>query len=571
MGGSLSRTAAATVVALSLLASCAAPTAFADSDPTVTTFVVVLDGLEPDLVMPEFTPTLRALMRGDDANTTTYTNASASMVTETNANHVGITTGMPGQVHGLVSNSFYDRSARAIRGTDRPALVLADTLFDAIEGQKPWLRSAAVLGKQKLRELFDCTREPDDPRAPCASSHDNPERRRVRHVRPDFLLGAASDPRDVLADPHGNAPAEPASGSAITLDRAVTDQLIRLQRMQEPDVTLVNLAQIDGIQHLFGSKSPQALVAVRDADAQLARFVESLKRAGRWEHSILVLTADHSFLDLDGTGDTVGADHARVHNAATGHATGSRVILSERFTHPGIEALVAHGGSASIYLRHPDDRELAANLAREAREMTDALGRRAVAGAFCRLVTSDCPPIPGHYGLDTARIGEVLLVADDQHLFLRRRTEDSAAITGDHGGPTAAAVPLVIASGGAYVRTHTVHRPVSTRDIAPTVAWIHEITGVAGQPFPGESRWSRRLEEAFSEHPIAAHRQPTPSSPSGRSGSAPTATQPPPDAPPFAPTPASGARREPVPSTGGRTPVVAFGLLALVAAILRRR
>ncbi|MBW3578745.1 MAG: alkaline phosphatase family protein [Actinobacteria bacterium] len=474
--------------------------------PTFNTFVVVFDGLEPELVTPELAPTIWSLMHGEEANATTYTNAFASMVTETNANHVGVTTGLPGQTHGLVSNAFYDRSARAVRAMDRPALVLADTFFDAIETQKPWLRTAAVLGKEKLRELFDCTRDPADPAGPCGPSDDNPEGRRVRHVRPDFLLGAASDPRDVLADPHGNAPAEPASGSAITLDRAVMDQAIRLQRTEDPDVTLVNLAQIDGVQHLFGAKSPQALAAVRDADAQLARLVDSLKESGKWAHSILLLTADHSFLELDGTGDAVDAGHTRLGNPATGHVTGSRVILSERFTHPGIEAFVAHGGSASIYLRDAGDRELAAQLAGEAREMTDNLGRPAVAGAFCRLASPACPSIPADYGLDTARIGEVLLVTDDQHVFLRHRAGDSAALTGHHGGPTAAPVPLVVATGGPYVRTGKVDRPVSIRDIAPTVAWIHEISGRTGQPFPGEPRWSRPLHEAFSKHPLMAHR-----------------------------------------------------------------
>lgn len=484
----------------------------------VTTVVVVIDGLEPEVISPALTPNLWRLIRGETGNATVYSRASASMISETIPNHVAMWTGLPGQLHGLVANSLYNRAAGRVQATARPELVLTDTLFDAVERQRPELGTAAVMGKQVLRPLFDCTRRPD---GRCGPSGNNPEGRRVTHVRPDFLRGASTDPAAVIRDPDRNAPGEPVSGSGVTADQAVMDQIIDLHRRRRPDLTLVNLGQVDAVQHLFGDASPPALAAVRDADRQIGRLVAALVDTGRWQQSILVVTADHSFAELDGTGDAAGTDEVRVTNPAAGQVTGSRVVLADHFDEPGVAAVVAHGGSASLYLDDPADRRLAARLARRARRLRDRLGRPAVAGAFCRRPGLGCPKIPDRFGLDTARVGEVVLVADDQHAFITRRRSTDAALSGHHGGPTALPVPLIVASGGPSVATRTVSRTVTTRDIAPTVAWIYGIAPrgrqAHGRPFPGRPRWSRRLAEAFVSHPGGSVSHPAATSSDGRS------------------------------------------------------
>ncbi len=472
-------------------------------EPEFNTFVIVLDGLEPELISPVITPNIWALTHGG-ASATTYTRATASMTSETNANHVGMMTGLPGALHGIVANNFFNRATNARQPMERPSLILADTLFDAIERQKPWLRTAAVMGKEKLRLLFDCTAASS---GDCEPSAANPEGALVSHVRPDFLIGASTNPQGIITDPHHHAPAEPASGSGITLDHAIMDQLIELHRTEDPDFTLVNLGQIDALQHAGGAKGPLGLTAVTNADVQIGRLIESLKTAGKWQHSIVILTADHSFSDLDGVGDAAGNDDVRASNPIAGHATGSRVVLTESFTDPGIAEMVAHGGSASIYLDDPSDAALASSLAARARQMTDALGRKSVAAAYCRLASDGCPKIPAAWGLDTARIGEVLLTADDEHVFLRTRAEASGALSGHHGGPTSLPVPLIVASGGSYVRSRVVGGPVTSRDIAPTVGWIYGITGPDGLPFPGANPWSKRLAGAFSKNPFQAQAQ----------------------------------------------------------------
>src|SRR6185436_1025931 len=144
-------------------------------------------------------------------------------------------------------------------------------------------------GKEKLRLLYDCT---NDGAGTCvAASAANPEGVPVTHVRPDFLRGAKTMP------PFGtdDCPAESVSGSGVAPDACIMDAVIRLSATEDPDFTFVNLANVDALQHIDGPTSPAALVAVTQADQQIGRLVAYLKESGKWQDSVLIVTADHSF------------------------------------------------------------------------------------------------------------------------------------------------------------------------------------------------------------------------------------------------------------------------------------
>lgn len=470
-------------------------------EPQFNSFVIVLDGMEPELFDATNTPNIWELLKGNKDKATLYNAASGEMVSETNPNHTGILTGVLPQQHGIVSNSYLNRATGARVLMESPNLISAPTLFDAIESQKPWLRTAAVLGKEKLRLLFDCTKLATNACGPSES----PEGVPVSHIRPDFLQGASTRPDQILQDPDRHSPAEPASGSGVTLDQFVMDQTIDLVKTEDPDFTLINMGQIDGFQHVFGPRSPEAIGAVRNADLQIGRLIEVLKETGKWEHSILFITADHSFAELNGTGDSVDVGGKRVAQPITGQVTGSRVILSERFVNSGIKGFVAHGGSAGIYLNDPSDASLAAQLAANARTMKDTLGRDVVTAAYCRIPSGGCPEIPAEWGLSHLRAGDVFLTTDDQHIFQVSRSEANTAVTGHHGGPSALPVPLIVASGGPYVNDDEVGTPVLNASIAPTISWIYGIDAPDSTPFPGAGKGTRVLSEAFAKHPMQAH------------------------------------------------------------------
>jgi predicted AlkP superfamily pyrophosphatase or phosphodiesterase len=238
-------------------------------------------------------------------------------------------TGAPGGVNGIVANTFYDRATATAGPLERPSLIRTATLFDALRAAAPELKTAAVLGKAKLRSLYDCT---NDGNGTCiANAIDNPEGLAVTHVRPDFLRGASETP--VLGS--DDCPAEPASGSGVALDPCIMDIVIKLAATEDPDFTFVNLGNVDALQHVSGPGSPAALAAILDADQQIGRLVSYLKESGKWRDSVLIVTADHSFswtgplptqridltglFDADATLQATGGPPQRGGNGGTAH------------------------------------------------------------------------------------------------------------------------------------------------------------------------------------------------------------------------------------------------------------
>jgi len=468
-------------------------------EPVFNTFVIVVDGLRPEDVTAELMPNLTSLLSTpcapDGACATQYEQARAVMVTETNGNHVAMMTGAYAERSGVIANESFDRAAGAALPLDQPELNAAETLFDAIEAQKPWLRTAAVMGKEKLRDLFDCTRTVEGDCGPAMS----PEGATVNHLRPDFVAGATTQPSSDL-----DCQAEAGTGSGYTNNQCVMDVTLRLLAREDPDFTFVNLPDTDAQSHLFGAGSPPALAAVTNADLQIARLVDELKRAGKWQHSMLVITADHNF------GDT---------------ATTPPIIMSELFAGvgPAPFTTVSHEGAASIFLTELTDPTRPLTTAEQS-TLKD-LRQRALAtpGIVEALYRVSNPEDGGAaFTIDsvhpdwrlggTARIGELLITADETHTLAEQRTSGSNIVLGDHGHPSDRHVPFVVLSGGSYVADRTVapsgpvNEPDDTAalpeqaevvDIAPTIAWLH------GVSTPAQSQ-GRLLTEVFTKHPLQA-------------------------------------------------------------------
>ena len=316
-------------------------------EPVFNTIVVVVDGLHPD----QFTnatqmPNLNALIAETCSDpgcphATVYQQARAVMTTETGPNHAAMMTGGYVEQHGLPGDDLFNRATGELETSEgRPELVMAETLFDRIETEAPWLETAAVVGKTTLRGMFDCTR---DAEGNCGTSSANPEGIPVTHVAPDILAGAA-EPQDV--DPQGyDCPAENASGTGYAEDVCIMDTTLDVLSTEDPDFTLVNLALTDGFQHLHGRGSPDHLAAVADADEQIGRLVEYLQESGKWQHASVIVTADHNFA------------------SATAGLPTNRILLDGVFgtvTDPEPFEVVTTGGYASVYLTEADPDALTA-------------------------------------------------------------------------------------------------------------------------------------------------------------------------------------------------------------------
>ncbi|MEO6028754.1 MAG: alkaline phosphatase family protein, partial [Candidatus Binatia bacterium] len=510
--------------------------------PKVNTFVVVIDGMLPENVTATQTPNLCNLIGcpgaaapDTSARATVYQEARAGMVSQTNANHTQMLTGAPGAVNGIVANSFYDRAAAAEAALEKPSLIRVATLFDALRQHAPELKTAAVLGKAKLRSLYDCTTAVGDEGGTCLpGSTDNPEGVAVTHVRPDFLRGASENPVPGSDD----CPAEVASGSGVALDPCIMDIVLKLSATEDPDFTFVNLGNVDGLQHVNGPNSPAALAAIVDADQQIGRLVAYLKESGKWQDSVLIVTADHSF-SWNGPLPTQRIDLESLFTAdPTIQGTG------ETFT------VVSNGGTAHVYLASlgVGSTSLTASQQTALRRMRAiALAQTGVSEAWYRVDNALDPGMTltaNHpaWGLADQRAGDLVVtvlasgpttgllnptgtgtgpyeVASGAGYTLSPITTPSGVLQGDHGHPGTRRIPFYVIGGGDHVIDQTIAATgaidegddtaanpgqAENLDIAPTVAWIYGLDPATVLP----AATGRVLSEAFSGVPteiIAPH------------------------------------------------------------------
>ncbi len=472
-------------------------------EPVYNTFVVSIDGLGAEFVTPGLMPNLTTLLEEECAPggvcATSFEQARAMMVTETNANHTAMITGAYGEDSGIIANGSFDRAGGAELDLDRPELNFAETLFDSIERSKPWLRTALVMGKEKLRSLFDCTR---DTEGACGPSDANPEKREVDHVAPDFIAGATTSPGDQNLD----CPAEPGTGSGYSLNSCTMDAALYLLGAEDPDFTFINLPEVDAMSHLFGRDSEQAAAAIVSADLEIGRLVAALRASNRWQRSTVIVTADHAF------------------GPASLPLTSTDIAAELEGAGPSESQVVSHGGSASVYLPQLEN----VNEPTEGDQQTlkalraAALEIEGVSEALYRLPN----PLDGgrehtlngvhpNWNLGgTPRIGELLIVAEEGTSFHVGQMDDDRLITGVHGHPSDRHIPLIVMSGGTYVRdgsivpsgepnegddTGELKEQAENVDIAATISWLLDV------PEPRDSS-GRLLSQAFSAHPAEADR-----------------------------------------------------------------
>lgn len=475
-------------------------------EPVFNTIVVVVDGLRPEDVSSGLMPKLSALINESPSgpggtHATVYQQARGVMTAETGPNHTAMMTGAYAEGHGIAGDNYIDRQTGEEQSFEgRPEVIMAETLFDRIETQAPWLRTAAVVGKTTLRDSFDCTKAPD---GSCGSSSDNPEGVAVTHERPDILAGASTSP----SDPNLDCPAEPGTGTGYAHDQCVMDVALRVLRSDDPDMTLINLPNVDGFSHLQGAGGPTQLQGVAVADAQIGRLVDYLKASGKWQHSSVIVTADHNF------------------GAITATLPQNRIFLNAVFAGAGPAPfeLVSTGGYASVYLTGNVNVNA---LSAEQHQTLAALRQRALAtpGVAEALYRLPNPADPGANTLDavhpawnanTPRIGELVLTADEDHTLYTSQQDSQNLLLGEHGRPTDRHVPFIVMSGGTYVRDQSVApsgpanqtddtgalpEQAEAVDIAPTLAWI---LGV-GAPAQSQGRILNGPTDAFAKRPAQA-------------------------------------------------------------------
>jgi ectonucleotide pyrophosphatase/phosphodiesterase family member 5 len=428
---------------------------------SVRVYLVVVDGLRPDQVARM--PQLAELAEQG----TLYTAGRAGMVAETGPNHTAMVTGMRAARNGHPGNAVPGLEDNV--GED-PRYLKADSLFTLIERQAPEYVTASVNAKTYVvnTQRHDRTASGD---VDAGSVYDPPI------TQPDDAA------RDAFTGPEG----------------------VRISRDLDPDFLFWNLGDVDRAGHLDvsggvfdavdvdGTEPAFQAVALQQADAMLRSMVTELKTSGRWEHTVFIVTADHSmdwsfvdrFVDL---ADQFEADD----------------LLAD-------EVVTAVNGGACLYaLRSPDDPDAHERLKRM-REV--ALATEGVRDAlYIRPNPADggeehwVGRVHPQWGLLGDYTGE-LIVTVEAGWRIGHGGMDSNPIPGNHGHPETLPIPVIVGGGWEGVRSQRLdpddavgltdepEGQARNIDLAPTAAWLLGLNPPPGG-FDG-----RVLVEAFDRRP----------------------------------------------------------------------
>jgi hypothetical protein len=241
------RAGAATGAGVVLSGAAGAP--WASAATARRAYVLVIDGCRPDEITAGVTPVLHGLRRRGRW----FPQARSLPVMETIPNHTMMMTGVRPDRSGVPANSIYDRDERVVRTLDRPSDMRFPTVLGRLRAQG--LTTGTVLSKDYLYGIFGT--------------------RATYRWEPSPLLP--------LTD---HAP-----------DAFTADALRAMVMDPDPHLVFANFGDIDRFGHadLSGTTLQVAReAALRDTDRLIGEFVQLLKSAGRWQHSVVVVLADHS-------------------------------------------------------------------------------------------------------------------------------------------------------------------------------------------------------------------------------------------------------------------------------------
>jgi hypothetical protein len=407
------------LVLFCLLAACARLPGAA-SPARAHVYLVIVDGLDPRWATPALMPRLFALLARERTRSSFFPAARAVMPARTNPNHVTLLTGVHADAHGITGNAWWSRAAGSPPARlDGAELIEMETLFTVAETSAPELVTMGVFGKPKLARIFAAV----------------PGRQRA----PDLLWSAGDLPPERR---------DPASGYASDADTVGT--VIDAAAAREPDLAVLNLSDVDRNGHAHGPESAEYARAVEGADGAIGRLVEALRKGGRWERSVLIVTADHGMCSLAPTPERPRPV------ISLGRQLGAALTV---VADGGVEHVYADGAGATEALVR------AAGVARTTPGVAEVLARVTVPGVDALATTHP------DWHLDHERTGELLLVAVRGYEFVDPYDPVDAALRGNHGGPAELAVPLFVTGGSAVLRAAPPGAPEpSLVDVTPTIA-----------------------------------------------------------------------------------------------------
>ncbi len=267
----------------------AAPETGAAASRPRLVLLLVVDGLRPDLITAETTPTLDRLRREG----VEYLNAHSAFPTVTRVNSAVLVTGTHPQQTGITSNTLYDRR---LNGGQPFNTGLAENLWPLAE-----IRGGRIVAPVTLGEVLT-TAGLSFAAVSSGSTGQaillNPQ---VKAGCGLVINGAFDEgrrtayPDSMDATLRARFGLKPAGADADSLEW--TERVLREFVLTElkPTVVIDWLTEPDHTQHKAGVGSPATLAAIRRADQSIAKTLATLEATALLRDTAIIVTADHGF------------------------------------------------------------------------------------------------------------------------------------------------------------------------------------------------------------------------------------------------------------------------------------
>jgi arylsulfatase A-like enzyme len=309
--------------------------------------IFVVDGLRPDSITAEDTPTLFRLR----AEGVEFTQSHAVFPTVTRVNAAAIATGAQPGRNGIVGNQMYvpalDEGRAFDTGDHRNFLALARTGDGRVLETPTLAERLHARGRRLVGVSSGSTGSAFllDPRAPDGVG---------------ALVNGYLDPGKTVAYPAalgerilsrlGPAPAKAPGGSRFDAHVAWAQRALREVVLPElePAVVINWLTEPDHSQHHVGVGSPAAREALRNDDREIALTLTALDRLGLAALTSVLVVSDHGF-----TTNTAGVDVA-----------GALVAAGLKAARDSTDVILASSGQAVALHVEGRDQERVARLAR---------------------------------------------------------------------------------------------------------------------------------------------------------------------------------------------------------------
>ena len=256
--------------------------------------VFVLDGLRPDAINPNDTPTLFRL-RQEGVH---YLNSHAVFPTVTRVNAAAIGTGAYPGTNGIVSNVMYVPEVNQGRPFNLGEFQHLVNLEAASGGRLVPVKTLGEYLQEHALQLAVVSSGSTG-----SSLLLNPHARHGvgtlvnGYFDPGQLVAFPPEVNTIILERFGPAPAK--GGTLEPHQAAVdwTENVLREFILPElrPDVVINWLTEPDHMQHAFGAGSPESLRMLHNNDRHIGRILDTLQALGLGERTDIFVISDHGF------------------------------------------------------------------------------------------------------------------------------------------------------------------------------------------------------------------------------------------------------------------------------------